>query len=76
MEEKDEFILTKIKALITKGANIEVYDYSYTTNSLFEMALAAKNAEVQLMILVRKSNFDDLQRILEGGKKNVTFVFD
>jgi hypothetical protein len=76
MEEKDEFILTKIKALINQGANIEIYDFNYTTNSLFEMALAAKNEKVQLKIHIRKSEFIDLQRILEGGGKYVTFIFD
>jgi hypothetical protein len=76
MEEKDEFILTKIKALINQGANIEIYDFSYTTNSLFEMALAAKNEKVKLKIHIRKSEFVDLQRILEGGGKYVTFIFD
>ncbi len=39
---ENQFKLMKIKELIQLGANIEVYDNNYNTNSLFEMALEAK----------------------------------
>ena len=73
---ENQFKLMKIKELIKEGASIEIYDNHYNTNSLFEMALEAKRKEVQLKIHVRNSEFDDLQRILEGGGNNVTLVFD
>jgi len=66
----------KVKELIKEGASIEVYDNNYTTNSLFEMALEAKRNKVNLRIHVRNSEFEDLKKILEGGGKFVTFIFD
>lgn len=39
---KKQYIMTQIKELIKKGANIEIYDNNYNTNSLFEMAKEAK----------------------------------
>ena len=74
MESK--FNLMKVKELLKEGASIEVYDNNYTTNSLFEMALEAKRNKVNLRIHVRNSEFEDLKKILEGGEKCVTFIFD
>ena len=72
----NQYILTKIKDLIKHGASIGVYEKNYTTNSLFEMALEAKREKTHLKIHVRNSKQEDLIRILEGGGKHVTLVFD
>ena len=66
----------KLKELIELGANIEVYDNHYNTNSLFEMAKAANNKGVKLKIHIRNSEFEDLKKILEEGQDTVTFIFD
>lgn len=63
----------KLKELIELGANIEVYDNHYNTNSLLEMAKVAKKKEVNLKIHVRNSEIEDLKKILEGGGK---YIFD
>lgn len=73
---EDQFKLMKIKELIKAGANIEIYDNRFSTNSLFEMAIEANRKKVQLKIHIRNSKFDDLQKILEGGGNYITLVFD
>ena len=73
---ENQFKLMKIKELIKNGANIEIYDNNYNTNSLFEMALEAKHKKVQLKIHITNSEFEDLKKILEGGGNYVTLVFD
>jgi hypothetical protein len=73
---EDMFKLMKIKELIKNGANIEIYDNRFSKNSLFEMAIEAKREKIQLKIHIRNSEFDDLLKILEGGGKYITLVFD
>ena len=73
---KNQFIMTQLKELIKKEAKIEVYDNNYNTTSLFEMTKEAKKARSQLLIHIRNSEYEDLCKILEGGGKAVTFIFD
>ena len=71
---KKQYIMTQIKELIKKGANIEIYDNNYNTNSLFEMAKEAKRRNYNWGFILETQSTKIFVRFLKEVK-NLWLLF-
>ena len=68
--------MTDLKRLMKEGSNIQIADSSYPQNQLEEIALKAREYNVNVSINVTQLTVDQMKILSQKGGRGITFLFD